>query len=222
MAKIAAAWSKFLCDRANRGAGSRRRFLKTLVGGSAVAAGALALPKSFSRVLAGGGSDLDVLNYALTLEHLENAYYRDGLKIFGPGDFYNFNGGPFGVHDAFLLIMDHEREHVETLTDVIKSLGGTPVPECTYDFGSAYQDVSDFVALAEVFENTGVSAYDGAIHLISNPDLITAGATIATVEARHASFLNLINNDTPFPDAFDTPKSMEEIMEMIAPFIVSC
>ena len=31
-------------------------------------------------------SDLDVLNYALTLEHLEYAFYRDGVGLFTFGD----------------------------------------------------------------------------------------------------------------------------------------
>ena len=53
--------------------------------------------------------------------------------------------------------------------------------------------------MAEFLENTGVSAYDGAIAYIKAAKLQTAGATIATVEARHASYLNLINGDLPFP-----------------------
>jgi hypothetical protein len=63
-----------------------------------------------------------------------------------------------------------------------------------------------------------VSAYDGAIGLIDAPELQTAGATIATVEARHAAYLNDLNGDSPFPAAFDTPLSMEEVLAAAAPF----
>lgn len=208
--------------RANFKRNPRRSFLKKLLAGGALAVGALATPFGSRKVWAGGGSDLDVLNYALTLEHLEAAYYRDGLDIYTREDLSIYDITGFPAYDLFRLIRDHEREHVDALTQLISDANGTPVDECTYDFGSAYQNVADFVALAEVFENTGVSAYDGAIHLITNPDYQTAGATIATVEARHAAYLNLLNNDVPFPDAFDTPKDMDTITAAVSPFIVSC
>jgi rubrerythrin len=124
------------------------------------------------------------------------------------------------VYDYFKLIRDHEVIHVATLIQVITSLGGTPVGSCTYNFG--YTSVDQFVAIAQALENTGVMAYDGAIALIVNPDLQTAAATIATVEARHASYLNLLNGNVPFPSAFDTPKTMSEILAVAGQFIVTC
>lgn len=202
---------------------SRRSFLKKMLAGGALATGALASPLGLPKALAGGG-DLDVLNYALTLEHLEAAFYRDGIANFSRKDFEAYNVGSLDTYDAFLLIRDHELEHVRTLTAVITNLGGTPVGECTYNFGDAFTDPNSFVETAQTLENTGVTAYDGAINLISNPDLLTAGATIATVEARHASYLNLIAGDIPFPAAFDTPRTMQQILDIInnAGFIVSC
>jgi hypothetical protein len=124
------------------------------------------------------------------------------------------------VYPYFELIRDHEVTHVKTLVEVIKSLGGTPVKPCTYNFG--YTNVDGFVKIAQALENTGVSAYDGAIALIQSPALQTAGATIATVEARHASYLNLLNGDVPFPSAFDEPKTMEQILAIAGQFIVRC
>ena len=87
---------------------------------------------------------------------------------------------------------------------MIESLGGKPVGESKYDFG--VNTVKEYVALAQVLEDTGVMAYDGAIAYIHKAGLQTAGATIATVEARHASYLRLLNGEVPFPDAFDEPK----------------
>ena len=112
------------------------------------------------------------------------------------------------------------REHVDTLIDVIDSLGGDPVEELCYDFG--YDTVAEFLGVAQALENTGVSAYDGAIADIRSGDLQTAGATIATVEARHASYLNFINGDNPFPAAFDTPLDMDEVLDIAGQFIVDC
>jgi hypothetical protein len=172
-------------------------------------------------------TDIDVLNYALTLEHLEATFYQQGQSRFSRGEFTAapFLGG-FGdavsskVYDYFNLIAEHERVHVQTLISVIQGLGGTPVTPCTYDFG--YTNVDGYVAVAQALENTGVMAYDGAVALIQSAELQTAAATIATVEARHASYLNLLNGDVPFPDAFDTAKTMQEILAIAGPFIVSC
>jgi rubrerythrin len=162
-------------------------------------------------------SDLDVLNYALTLEHLEYAFYRDGVGLFTFGD----DSRGMSIDDNFAAIRDHEGEHVTVLTQVITDLGGTPVEEAEYDFGDAYENPDAFKATAMALENTGVSAYDGAGQFLTNPDLLTAAGSIVAVEARHASYLNLLNGGIPFPQAFETPLSMEEVLEIAGPFIVA-
>jgi rubrerythrin len=165
-----------------------------------------------------GYTDLEVLNYALTLEHLEYAFYRDGLERFSARDFNRAGFGP-PAYGRLKTIREHERIHVETLTDVITDLGGDPVEEAPcYAFADAFRSVESFLATAQLLENTGVMAYDGAIALIDAPELQTAGATIATVEARHAAYLNDLNGDSPFPAAFDEPKTPEQILAAAAPF----
>jgi rubrerythrin len=167
--------------------------------------------------------DVDVLNYALTLEHLEYAFYRDGLEKFGERELENarvFDGlGRYlrrRVRENFVIIRNHEKTHVDTLVSVIESLGGKPVPEATYNFETtAFTSVAKFVSVAQFLENTGVSAYDGAIAHIEAAGLLTASATIATVEARHASYLNLLNRGVPFPDAFDEPVAPRAICEAV-------
>ena len=160
--------------------------------------------------------DIAVLNYALTLEHLEYAFYRDGIGNF------TFGADPFGNSiDTYLAaIRDHEGAHVETLTQVITDLGGEPVAEAIYDFGYG-TDPQMFLMTAAALENTGVSAYDGAAQYLENADLLTAAGGIVSIEARHASYLNLITGELPFPDAFETAKSPAEILEIAGPFIVS-
>jgi hypothetical protein len=161
--------------------------------------------------------DIDVLNYALTLEHLENAFYRDGVGLF------DFGVDPFGnvITDYLLTIGQHEATHVATLTEVITGLGGSPVAEQTYDFSAAYADPVAFLQTAQALENVGVGAYDGAGAAISDPDLLTAAGTIVAVEALHASYLNVLNSQLPAPQPFETPLSRDEVLEAAAPFLAT-
>lgn len=160
-------------------------------------------------------SGLDVLNYALTLEHLEHAFYRDGVGRFTFGE--DSRGASIDANLA--AIRDHEQAHVEALTQAILDLGGEPVAEATYDFDDAYSSPAAFLALAMALENTGVSAYDGAGQYITDPDLLTTAGSIVAVEARHASYLNLLNGQVPFPDAFEKPLSQDAVLTIAGPFI---
>lgn len=159
--------------------------------------------------------DIAVLNYGLTLEHLESAFYRDNAATYDLG----VDGFGNSINDYMALIAQHEADHVTTLVAVITDLGGEPVAEATYDFGVT--DAATFLATAAALENTGVSAYDGVGQFISDPGLLTAAGTIVAVEARHASYLNLITGAIPFPAAFETPLSMDEVLEIAGPFITA-
>ena len=217
---------------------SRRTFLSgsaKLLGGGALALGLGAAPafakgndddddednnKQGGKRNNGGVSDVDILNYALVLERLEYEFYRRHLKRFseqqieGASIFDGFgNKVRSNIYENLVRIRNHEKTHVQTLIKVIKSLGGKPVGDSEYDFG--VKSVADFVATAQVLEDTGVMAYDGAIAYIHRPGLQTAGATIATVEARHASYLNLINGDEPFPKPFDKPVAPRKLCEAV-------
>jgi rubrerythrin len=210
-------------------AGERRRMSRRgllggslqLAGGAAVALSLTTIPGAVSiRSLVAAQeltSDIDVLNYALTLEHLGYAFYRDGIGLFTFGT----DSRGQSIDTSFAAIRDHEGAHVETLTSVISDLGGEPVAEATYDFGDAYTDPMAFLATAAALENTGVSAYDGAGQFITDPELLTAAGSIVAVEARHASYLNLLTGEIPFPAAFETPLTMDEVLEIAGPFLVA-
>lgn len=161
--------------------------------------------------------DVDVLNYALTLEHLEHAFYRDGIGLF------DFGPDPFGnlVNDYLALIAAHEAAHVASLTEVITGLGGTPVAEQGYDFANAYAAPASFLATAQALENVGVAAYDGAGAALSDPRLLTTAGTIVAVEALHAAYLNVLNVGPPAPQPFETPLSRDEVLGIAAPFFAA-
>ena len=170
--------------------------------------------------------DVDVLNYALTLEHLENAFYRDGLAEFADEELMMADVlSPFGeavrmdVPEFLKVVGAHEKAHVDALSATIEDLGGTPVMEAEYDFG--YETASEFIATAKALENTGVSAYAGAAPAIVNNEILQAAAGIHSVEARHASFLNLVNDDSPFPAGVDEARSVAEVVDIAGQFITS-
>ena len=172
-------------------------------------------------------TDLTLLNFALSLENLEAAFYTQGLAQFSSTDFnnstfiQNFGSVISGDVYAYLsLIRNHETQHVRSLQALITSLNGTPVKPCTYNFG--YKTADDFITVAALLENTGVMAYDGAMSQISSASLKTQAATIATVEARHASYLSLLTGNSPFPASFDTPATSTAILAAAAKFITAC
>ncbi|MFD1512751.1 ferritin-like domain-containing protein [Halomarina rubra] len=170
-------------------------------------------------------SDVDVLNYALTLEHLENAFYREGLETFGDDELMEAEAlAEFGeelrmsVPEHLATVGDHEAAHVGALADTVEQLGGTPVEEATYDFG--YETPSEFLGVAMALENTGVAAYKGAAGTVAADAVFEAAIGIHSVEARHASFLNELNLESPFPMAVDEPQTMAEVTEIAGQFIV--
>ena len=180
---------------------------------SALAAGAVygtaTVTPFVSRALAQGG-DVDILNFALTLEYLEEAYYDMGLKSLSLSS----------ENKALATeIRDNESAHVDALTEAIKGTGGKPVQAPGVDFGKAFADESAFLKLAQTFEDTGVSAYNGAGPAISSPEVLAAAGSIVQVEARHAALIRLANGETPAPDQFDMELGMSEVLKAVKPFV---
>ncbi|HYP12543.1 MAG TPA: ferritin-like domain-containing protein [Bryobacteraceae bacterium] len=231
--------SKHAADAEGKARAPRRDFLRgaAMIAGAAAAAGTAGAQTQAPSP----ANDLNILNYALTLELLEATFYTQGLARFSSADFMQGNfytalrnasgvsgtPPPSGESDTGLvqdvyaylsLIRNHEQAHVRTLISTIRSLGGTPVTAPRFQF--PYNNVDEFIVLAATLENTGVAAYNGAIPMLSNPNLVTASATIATVEARHASYLNRIRGMVPFPNAFDAGQTMAEILQVASQFIV--
>jgi hypothetical protein len=170
-------------------------------------------------------TDVDILNYALTLERLEDTFYQEGLDTFSGEELAQASaigsGGDLGdeVGAYFQTVSEHESTHTEQLLRVIETLGAEPAPEPEFQFG--FETAEDFLATAQVLENTGVGAYAGAAPRIESPDILSAALSIHSVEARHAATLNLLNGESPFPDAFDPALSIPDVLTAIEPFIAS-
>ncbi|HZO07474.1 MAG TPA: ferritin-like domain-containing protein [Solirubrobacterales bacterium] len=155
-----------------------------------------------------GSSDVDILNFALTLEHLETKFYEEAKS----------RAGAKGELKSLIdLIAKDEAQHVEALTATVKQLGGKPVAEPKFDF--EYNDTAGFLKLAQTFEDTGVSAYNGAGPAIKSKDVLAAAGSIVQVEARHAAAIRIQNGEEPSPDAFDPPLEEAEVLKAVEPFI---
>ncbi len=188
---------------------NRSAFLvrSTLAVGAAY--GASAVSPFVGSALAQSG-DVDILNFALTLEHLEAAFYTEGVKSAGLSA------------DTLKLareLRDNETDHVDALTKAISSAGGNPVAAPGVDFGDATKSETAFLKLAQTFEDTGVSAYNGAAPSISSPEILAAAGSIVQIEARHAALIRLANSVTPAPDAFDRALDKDAVLKAVMPFI---
>ncbi len=158
--------------------------------------------------------DLDILNFALTLEHLEHALYREALERFDEDDFEDDT-----IRSSLEAIRDHEAEHVAFLTQAIEDAGGTPVEEAErYAFG--YENLDGFLAIAATLEEVGVAAYAGAAPQIVDPEFLAATVSIHSVEARHSAYLNWRNETSPFPEAFDSPLAPADVLTVATPFLL--
>ncbi|GAB7350025.1 hypothetical protein MBLNU459_g0699t1 [Dothideomycetes sp. NU459] len=191
--------------------------MKTTIASAAfMAALAVAAPTLKKR------SDIDgtILNYALTLEHLEAEFYRQGTANYTLEDFAKagFDGRIF--YKNLLEVAADEKTHVTFLTSALKAAGVDPVAACTYNFGVT--SPKSFMETASILEGVGVSAYLGAAANITNKDYLTAAGSILTVEARHNAFIRNGLGQSPFPQPFDVPLDFDQVYSLAAPFIVSC
>jgi hypothetical protein len=214
-------------ERVTRDPVSRRKFF-LLTGGTGSAAAFLAAcgdDNDMSSTAAGtsstamsddsgassqfGEGDLGIVNYALTLEYLETAFYNDVAK-----------SGLFKGDQLALIqgIAKTEQQHVDALTATAKQLGGPVAPEPKAEF--PLKDAKSVLELAATVENLGAAAYLGQAAAIESPDILAAALSIHSVEGRHAAVLNVLTGQEPTPDgAFAQGADMQTVLDAVQPFL---
>ncbi|HVQ57273.1 MAG TPA: ferritin-like domain-containing protein [Solirubrobacterales bacterium] len=180
--------------------------LGALTAAPGMAAGKGRPPASF------GKGDVGILNFALTLEYLEAAFYNEATANQAKSSF---------IKDKQTLVFlktttRDENAHVAYLK---KALGSKAVAAPKVDFGGTTSSESAFVQTAVALENTGVHAYSGQALNIASPANVAAALSILTIEARHASVIGLIAKNSPkgiSPDGpFDTPFTADEVLKAV-------
>ncbi|PGH06836.1 hypothetical protein AJ80_08109 [Polytolypa hystricis UAMH7299] len=164
-------------------------------------------------------SDLDVLQFALTLEHLENVFYKGALQRFSEQHFHAA-GFDSKFFSQVKFVASDEQAHVVFLTDAIAAAGGTPVAACQYEF--PYTDVRSFVALASVLEGVGVSAYLGGAAVLSSKDILTAAGAILVAEGLHQAVHRDSLHQVASAKIVGTPLGPNGIFTLASAFISSC
>jgi serine-rich repeat adhesion-like glycoprotein len=182
--------------------------LKGALAAGAVYGAAIVSPFVRQALAMSDGGDVGILNFALTLEYLESTFYREAKsRAKASGE----------LKSLIDLVARDEDEHVGALTETIKKLGGKPVAEPKFDF--PYKGTKEFLKLAQTFEDTGVSAYNGAAPQIKSKEVLAAAGSIVQVEARHAAAIRLQNGQEPSPQAFDPSLEKAEVLKAVEPFI---
>lgn len=177
----------------------------------------LSLPSPFSNT----NTVTYALPSALTAEHLESAFYKEGFAKFPASDFLALGLTQDDI-TALQKVGETEATHVTTLLSVISAAGAKPVEPCVYNFEAAFADAATMVATARVLEAIGVSAYLGAAPLVSSSDVLAAAASIVTVEARHNALIRVLSGAAAVPAAFDVALGPRAVFTLAAPFISSC
>ncbi len=156
---------------------------------------------------AAGTSDVDILNFALTLEYLESAFYSEAVM----------KGALSGETKTFAkVVAGHEAAHVGALKG---ALGSKAVAQPKFDFKGTTGNQKQFQATSEVLEYTGVSAYLGQVGNIKSKTVLGAAGSILPVEAWHAAWIADIRRHGaapyPAPSAFAAGKTMAQILTAV-------
>ena len=209
------------------GTQSRRKILSwaALAMASAAAFGVdvpgLGLSRAFAQAGAVdlGSGDVGVLNYAYALEQLEAAFYTTALAS-------PYQGMTAYERSVLGDIKGHEIAHREFFK---KALGRNRIPDLEVNFSAVdFGSRASVLKTASIFEDLGVSAYNGGGAAIQNPKYLAAAGSIVSVEARHAAILrdllsplseSFAGSDVVDASGLDVANPPSKVLAAAGPFI---
>jgi Ferritin-like domain len=147
--------------------------------------------------------DLAILNFALTLEYLQAAFYTEAERM----------GALQGrTERAARVVGAVERAHVKAFRDL---LGGKAVKRPAFDFQGVTEKPQAFLKTAVAFEDLAVAAYKGQATNLKADSALAAAVSIHSVEARHAAWMRYLFGANPARSAFDEPSSKREVTQIV-------
>jgi len=173
----------------------------TLIGGGVLLSGFPAMAGAATRK--SKKNDVKILNFALTLEYLEAAFYNQAIA--GGA----LSGAPL---ETARIVSAHEDAHVKFLK---QALGRKAVKKPKFDFKDTVTNQAKFLQTAVALEDTGVAAYAGQVTKVFQPAVLKAAASIHSVEARHAARFRSLIDANFAPRAFDRPYSMKKTLQVV-------
>jgi Ferritin-like domain len=181
---------------------SRRAFIRRagMATGAVLAAGLA----TSATARAQSKNDIAILNYALSLEELQAAFYTEAERL---GQLT----GP--AARATRVVGPVERAHVDAFR---RALGSAAIEKPAFDFGGVTENQGKFLQTAVAFEDLAVAAYKGQAPLIESPELLSVAVSIHSVEARHAAWMRRLVGILPAARAFDDATAKPEILRIVA------
>jgi hypothetical protein len=193
-----------LCEALDTAYGSTRaEFLAKAALGSAALIGAIAAaPPAHAQ-----GGDTAILNFDLTFEYLQASFYNEAETL---GTIASMSRDR-----AFWAVVlgTHERAHVKILREV---LGRNAVAKPFFNFGGITEKQDEFTRTAVAMEDLTVALLTGQVPRFEDRRLTAAVFTLLTTEARHAAWARRIVGFQPVVRAFDEPKSISEVENVVA------
>jgi hypothetical protein len=147
--------------------------------------------------------DVQVLNYALSLEYLQAAFYTESERSKA------LNGRSA---EAVKVVGAVERAHVKAFQSL---LGRKAIKRPSFDFQGVTEDSKKFLKTAVAFEDLAVAAYKGAASQLQSKAVLASALGIHTVEARHAAWMRYLNGITPAASAFDDGQSKAQVEKVV-------
>lgn len=168
-------------------------------------------------------TDVKIFQFAGALEQLANTFYEQALSKFQASDFLEAGYSDVSVPLQQIQAMwSNEATQLSVINSTLESLGASPITGCQFDLTDALANVSSMASAARVMENLGTSAYLGAVSMISDPSLLTAAASMMSVKARQQTVLNVLNQGSAVPQAFDIALKPSQVLAVAGSFISGC
>jgi len=183
--------------------GSRADFLKKATFGGAALLAVLAAPP---RRAEAKKDETQILNFDLTFEYMQASFYTEAQRV-GTID----KMSPADARWA-RVFGAHERAHVKVLEGV---LGDAKVKKPFFNFQGVTEDEQKFAKTVVALEDLTTALLAGQIPSFNTAGLVAALFSLLTVEARHAAWVRHRNGFLPIATAFDEPKSLRSVREIV-------